>query len=320
MSKRVNSFKSVFHDFPRIDEWWLLSIGMILFAFIPYSVWVNDTLVWDGLCRLLDFIPLYPIIIVVFAAQWLLFAANDYFDRHVDALDKKKRLRNPVSDGRVTPRVALMSLAISVWLALVFSAILGLWPFLFTALILFVFYFYTAEPLRFKNKVGLDVVSHALSINTFPYSFAILVLGYFTLGTVYLLIVLILRSAMVQMLQEIRDHDIDKQVERNTVVVLGRKRSFWIVFSFLMAIIVLTGTLLTTYQLFGVGLPLTYLIVLFLGISYLPAFHRLLRSRGHEDDIERLWLGQGRTVRATVLRYVVSFAAYFSIMVYVFLF
>jgi 4-hydroxybenzoate polyprenyltransferase len=186
----------------------------------------------------------------------------------------------------------------------------------FTAVAMFVFYYYTAPPLRFKNKVLLDVLSHGIFVNTFPYFFCLVVLEDFSVGSVYLLSALMMRSAMAQMLQEIRDYHIDSQVERNTVVAIGQKRAIWAVFSIYLVLFAVTAVLLVSYELIGWGIPLYYLIILLLCLSFIPIFRKLLAARDYGQEIEKLWMGQGRTNRWMVAQYFAAFSIYFVVVFY----
>jgi len=310
---QTNKFKGVLCDLSRIGEWWLLSLGLIFFAFIPHIFRINNSITLENLTDLFTSSPLYLALIVVFAAQIFLFASNDYFDRHIDALDEKKRLRNPICNGRFSAKEVWALLIATAVISLVASLFFSFFAFLFTAFALFVFYFYTAEPLRFKNKVGVDVFSHGIFINTFPYFFCLVAVWDFSSGAVFLLAVLMMRSAIAQLLQEIRDYEVDKKVERNTVVALGQKRTIWVVFVIYLAIFFSTLILLVTYQLFNIGISMFYLVILLLCITYIPTFYKLLTAADNRELIDGLWMGQGRTNRWMGIRYAGSFSLYFCI-------
>ena len=313
VNDQTNKFKSVLFDLSRIEEWWLLSLGLIFFAFIPHIYRIGNRItIWD-LTDLFTSSPLYLTMLVVFGAQIFLFASNDYFDRHIDALDEKKSLRNPICTGRVTANEVRVLLIATAVISLVASLFFSFFAFLFTAFALFVFYFYTAEPFRFKNKVGVDVLSHGIFINTFPYFFCLVVLWDFSSGAVFLLAVLMMRSAIAQLLQEIRDYEVDKKVERNTVVTLGQRKTVWIVFIIYLAIFFSTLILLVTYQLFNIGVSMFYLVILFLCMTYGPTFFKLLTAVDNGELIDGLWMGQGRTNRWMGIRYAGSFSLYFCI-------
>jgi len=313
VNDQTTKFKSVLCDLSRIGEWWLLSLGLIFFAFIPHIYRIANRITIENLTDLFTSSPLYLALIVVFAAQIFLFASNDYFDRRIDALDEKKSLRNPICNGRVNTKEVWALLIATAIISLVVSLFFNLFAFLFTAFALFVFYFYTAEPLRFKNKVGADVLSHGIFINTFPYFFCLIALWNFSSGTVFLLAVLIMRSVIAQLLQEIRDYEVDKKVERNTVIILGQRKTVWIVFVIYLAIFFSTLILLVTYQLFNIGISLFYLVILFICITYGPTFFKLLAAADNRELIDGLWMGQGRTNRWMGIRYAGSFSLYFCI-------
>ncbi len=317
-------FKSILLDLSRIREWWVLSLAFILFAFLPHMYRINnDTFSLGILLDMLTSSELYLSIIVVFAAQIFLFAGNDYFDRHVDALDEKKCLRNSMCNGNVSGREVGVLLVATAAISLAAAMLLNIQAFIFTCFTLFVFYFYTSKPLRFKSKVGLDVLSHAALINTFPYLFCIIATWDIYHETMFLLAVLVIRSAMAQLLQEIRDYEVDKRVETNTVVVIGQKRALKIVLFLYLTMFAGTMILMLTYQLFGVGISLFYLIILFLCVNYIPTFLKLrnLMDRDVMDYrkfIDALWVGQGRTEHYSMgIRYGGSFSLYLSLVYFI---
>ncbi len=339
--KDISKFRSVAYDLSRMNEWWLLSMGMIFFAFIPNiyaagnSIGNEYYLTMDTIIDFLMAPDLYLAIIIVFCVQIFLFASNDYFDRDVDALDPKKKKRNPVCDGRVTikgVRALLIATAIIPLLASLYfyfyapsSALYNrpvdaptsiIWPFLFTALTLFVYYFYTAPPLRFKNKVGLDVLSHGTLINTFPYFFCLVALEDYTIGTLFLLAILMMRSSMAQILQEIRDYEVDKKVETNTVIAIGQKRAIWLVFSINLLLLGSSIFLIVSYELTGWGVSLYYLILPLLSITYIPTLFKLLKVAEYGDNIEKLWMGQGRENFWQIAQYLIAFAIHIPIVAY----
>ena len=316
MTKK-NRVKDIVYDLSRINEWWVISLGLVIFAFVPY-VYVNNNniLTTDLFITLFTTPPIYIAILTVFSAQIFLFASNDYFDRDVDALDPGKRARNPVCDGRVTLPGVRVLLIISGIIPLVAPLYFGFWAFIYSAFAMFVFYFYTAPPLRFKNKVFLDVVSHGIFVNTFPYFFCLVALMDFSIGTIFLLFAIMMRSTMAQMLQEIRDYEIDRQVEKNSVVVLGQKRAIWVVFGIYLMLFITTASLLISHELFDWGIPMYYIIILILCISYIPIFRVLLKAKDYNKEIEKLWMGQGRTNRWQITQYLASFSIYFIFVFY----
>ncbi len=314
-SKKKNRLKVLLFDLSRIKEWWILSITFVFFGFIPHIYRINDdTITLGHIMDLFTSPPLYIALIVVFTAQIFLFASNDYFDRDIDALDRKKRRRNPACNGSTTPKAVKILLAVTAITPLLGAFYFNIQTVLFTAFTLLVFYYYTAKPLRFKSRVGLDVLSHGVLINTFPFLFVLVALLDFHMSALYLLAALMLRSAMAQILQEVRDHDVDKKVERNTVIALGQRGGILLAFGLYLTLTILTITLLVTKQLYDVGITMHYSIVLILCITYIPTFIRLLRTKNNYGrTIETLWVGQGRANFANGFRYMGSFALYFCL-------
>ncbi len=74
-------------------------------------------------------------------------AANDWFDRHVDAINEPDR---PIPSGRIPGRWGLFIAQIWTVLSLAVAAVLGLWAFLAAVVGLALAWAYSAPPLRLK--------------------------------------------------------------------------------------------------------------------------------------------------------------------------
>ena len=74
-------------------------------------------------------------------------AANDWFDRHVDAINEPER---PIPSGRIPGRWGLYIALLWTGLSLAVAAALGLWVFLASILGLALAWAYSAPPLRLK--------------------------------------------------------------------------------------------------------------------------------------------------------------------------
>ena len=89
MNTHVKSFKNIVYDLSRINEWWLLSLGFILFAFVPnFYVANNHHMNIEDVIGLLTSIDFLLAVVIVYSAQIFLFASNDYFDRDVDEIGR----------------------------------------------------------------------------------------------------------------------------------------------------------------------------------------------------------------------------------------
>lgn len=93
-------------------------------------------------------------------------AANDWCDRHVDAINEPGR---PIPSGRVPGRWGLwVALAMSV-LALALGGLLGPWGFGATVLAVIAAWAYSAEPVRLKRSGWLGPGLVGLSYETLPW-------------------------------------------------------------------------------------------------------------------------------------------------------
>jgi chlorophyll synthase len=86
-------------------------------------------------------------------------AVNDWFDRHVDAINEPAR---PIPSGRIPGRWGLAIAVVWTIVSLAFSALLGTWVFWAAVLGLFLSWAYSAPPLRLKQDGWLGPASVAV--------------------------------------------------------------------------------------------------------------------------------------------------------------
>ncbi len=119
-------------------------------------------------------------------------AVNDWFDRHVDAINEPNR---PIPSGRIPGRWGLWIACIGTALSLALAAVTGFWVLMATALGLAFAWAYSAPPLRFKADgwVGPAVVAltyegltwftgTAVMTGALPGAPILVVLGLYSLG------------------------------------------------------------------------------------------------------------------------------------------
>jgi len=87
-------------------------------------------------------------------------AVNDWFDRHVDAINEPQR---PIPSGRMPGRWGLYIAVVWTVLSLVWAQALGRWGFYACSLALLLSWAYSAPPLRLKNDGWLGNAACALS-------------------------------------------------------------------------------------------------------------------------------------------------------------
>ena len=93
-------------------------------------------------------------------------AANDWCDRHVDAINEPHR---PIPSGRIPGRWGLwIALAMSV-LSLMVGALLGPWGFAATVVVVLAAWAYSAEPIRAKRSGWWGPGLCGLAYETLPW-------------------------------------------------------------------------------------------------------------------------------------------------------
>ena len=93
-------------------------------------------------------------------------AANDWCDRHVDAINEPDR---PIPSGRVPGRWGLWVALAMTCLSLILAAALGPWAFLATLLAVMAAWAYSAEPVRLKRSGLWGPLAVGLSYETLPW-------------------------------------------------------------------------------------------------------------------------------------------------------
>lgn len=87
-------------------------------------------------------------------------AVNDWYDRHVDAINEPKR---PIPSGRIPGNWGLWIAIVWTALSLAFSSLLGIWVFCAAVLGLVLSWAYSAPPFRLKQSGWLGPAAVAIS-------------------------------------------------------------------------------------------------------------------------------------------------------------
>jgi 4-hydroxybenzoate polyprenyltransferase len=151
------------------------------------------------------------ILMLVFTAgYWLGFALNDYFDAPFDSQDASKAARNFFVRYHLKTWQILLIILFVLAIAVLVFAPFGWKGALIVALALFIMWAYSAPPLRLKSRPLLDLLTHALFVQTFPY-FACLILIDAAWQPVdfVILFILFLSSLAAQLEQQARDFEVD---------------------------------------------------------------------------------------------------------------
>ncbi|QPC82439.1 UbiA family prenyltransferase [Phototrophicus methaneseepsis] len=165
-----------------------------------------------------------PLLVAVTLNYWLGFALNDYFDAQFDASDPVKARRNFFCQVHI-PRKLLLGFVLILEAAvfLVFASY-GLFGISMYVTAIVVMWAYSAAPIRLKNRPGLDLLTHAIFVQTFPYvvSVALPSTGWRVIDSA-LVVLFALASLAAQLEQQVRDYHLDKQFESNFTIWFGHQ-------------------------------------------------------------------------------------------------
>ena len=204
---------------------------------------------------------------------WLAFALNDYWDSSYDARDAAKARGNffvvhatprPVAFAVAAGLVAILGLELlpfgALGLAGLAICIVGMWA-------------YSAPPLHFKRRPGLDLLTHAAFVQTGPYLTTLLLIrARWTVTDLALLAIFVLSSAAAQLEQQLRDFEVDSQTDLNSTIRIGQARAVLLLRSITAVVgaIILVGLVAGIFPAFT--LP-------FAAIAMPAVLHRFLRRQ-----------------------------------------
>lgn len=240
----------------RIDAWGPAAISAGL-ALVVHDTVTPKTLV---------------LIVAVGVLYWLGYAVNDCFDAPCDARDPDKAVTNPFVGYRASPRVLRIAAAV------VMGGLLGVFStFGIRGVVLFgvgsiVMWAYSAPPLRLKRRPGLDLLTHAAFVLTFPYLLVCLLIDQPWSDLDRLLLGLgFVASLGGQLNQQIRDFDVDRWTEGNFTTTVGLRTSIlWLRLTTVFTLgVIIAGLVAGVLPM--VALPLVILC--------LPALSNRLRAR-----------------------------------------
>jgi hypothetical protein len=165
--------------------------------------------------------------LAVGAAYWYGFAYNDYQDAPLDGLDREKGQSNFFVGIQISPK----------WISAAFFIVAGVFItgayhfFQWTgigvmAVSLLVVWAYSGRPLRLKSRAGLDLLTHAIFVETYPYVITVLLLetAWIRLDMA-MIAILLLGSLSAQLEQQLSDYELDARTEPNFTTWLGPRRT-----------------------------------------------------------------------------------------------
>ncbi len=200
-------------------------------------------------------------------------AANDWCDRHVDAINEPDR---PIPSGRIPGRWGLwIALAMSV-LSLAVGSLLGLWGFIATVVGVLAAWAYSVEPVRLKRSGWWGPGLVGLSYETLPWFTGAAVLAQ-SLPRPEILIVALLYGIGAHGIMTLNDFKAlegDRQTGVNSLpVTLGPERAARVA-----CIVMLLPQALVVLALASWDRPLHASLVLALGIGQVWAMSVMLKD------------------------------------------
>lgn len=253
-------------------------------------------------------------VVISFIYMPYLFVINDYFDAPYDALDEEKKIRNPFcnKDFREKANVKILMILPGL-ITLILGFLISVEAGIITIFALFFGIFYSAPPLRFKERTIADFTVHGLSLGVYFFS-----LGFYSIyitANPYVLPVFWLAmylafidGAWIHFDSSFVDYYTDKKGDQKTTVVsIGPEKSLIILSLMLLSILVLPSIYFFTNSQFNEKFGL---IGLFFSISFLilPISYIVIAfiNRGHFERI--------RTISSRYRVYVVYSMTFFVVL------
>lgn len=200
-------------------------------------------------------------------------AANDWCDRHVDAINEPHR---PIPSGRVPGRWGLwVALAMSV-LALAVGLLLGPWGFAATCLAVLAAWAYSVEPIRLKRSGVWGPGLVGLSYESLPWFTGAAVLAQALPSTEVIVIAILygLGAHGIMTLNDFKALEGDRQMGVASLpVTLGPKRAAQVACA-----VMLLPQAVVIMALSSWGAPVQASIILALGLGQVWAMRVLLRD------------------------------------------
>ena len=250
---------------------------------------------WDLSIILNSFFEITAALVISVCLLPYVWMINDYYDAPYDSLDVKKRNRNYFcsSDIQDKPYLAKVMLLTPVIISISCSLILGIEGIILASITLLLGHFYSAPPLRFKERVFLDLISHGLYASGL----------FFLLGGVVIspiasliqqplflvfFILAILDGIWIQFNSQLIDLKVDqKGNQRTTSVVLGNHVSILLLRGLICSML----ASLTFYLMLNSSLKdffPDYVILISILVSILLIFLYLFKSLKLKSDFEMI--------------------------------
>jgi chlorophyll synthase len=242
----------------RIDAWGVTFLVCALVLVIHHSLTAQTFL----------------LLVAITANYWLGYWLNDYFDAAHDSTDEFKASQNLFVQRPGARKLVLAVTVLTFGLSAVEFLSFG-WRGLIILLMNFlVMWMYSAPPLRLKSRPGLDLLTHALFVQTWPYLICLwLTRSSATQVDGILLGIFFLTSLNGQLNQQIRDFEVDTRTDTNFATRVGRAKTVFILKVSTLSVVLLS--------LLAVGSGMIPWLFVPFGLLALPKAAYQLSHRGN---------------------------------------
>ena len=200
------------------------------------------------------------------------YAINNYYDIEIDKKNNRKieKNTNPLAKELISKKNSLALIIFLLLVPLYLASQISFTSFMLVLLIVLGFTFYSAKIIRLKEKPFIDVVTISLFAGFFPFLLGIGLAGEtinFSFFLVALLFALLCGNEVIA--HYIRDYEQDLGNTRTTVIRIGKRKSYFILFLLLVISFLLFEFIILKYYS-DIQRLLFYLAVCLLFFWWLP--------------------------------------------------
>lgn len=218
------------------------------------------------------------LMLAIAAIYWLGFAINDYYDAPYDADDAQKAERNIFTQFEQGQWALALVFVLVIAIYLLGFASYGIKGLLIFVPSVIVMWGYSAPPLRLKSRPIVDLFTHMLFVQTYPYLVTWLLIEAQLLAVdIGLLVFFACSSLAAQLEQQARDYHIDSVNDRNFTTQFGKNVTVWLL-KIVTGILVAVGL----FIFFGGIIPPILMPFFLLGTP--PVLHRYFRRTSRRPE------------------------------------
>jgi len=168
---------------------------------------------------------------IIFCANLLLtafgYAFNDIEDADFDYHDREKRNRNLIASSMITKKHGYIYCAILVTTGLFLLSFINSSVFIMGVILVIVGFFYSWNGYKLKSKPLIDLLSHVIFLGEMQFLITYLAFRPLEMLVVPFLMIIVPFSVMNEILQGIRDFEIDRSTNIENTVQKGSVNHFW---------------------------------------------------------------------------------------------